>query len=368
MSGLPLPTRYAGIESQQTTPRSPDMKETITLGVDLAKNVIQVSELKNNRVTKNRQLSPNKFKELLATQRPCRIIFEACGGSHYWARQAKIKGHEPIILPTQFVAGSRQGQKTDANDALACAIAGNHPHARAVSIKTEVEQGLQAVTRVHQALTKQSTAINNMLIGLLFEFGIKLDKRSGELGRKLPDIVEDADNGLPYFLRKTLLDMHTHYQAIQKQLQKITARLDEQIREQKACRRLLALEGVGPINALGLYLAIGDGRAFNNGRDASACIGVTPKQHSTGGKVRMGTVGKNRGHQRLRYTLFQGAISVAKALQKRPPKTAKEKWYMALIERRGTRCAAMAFANKTVRTAWAMLYHDRDYQAEVLHA
>lgn len=344
------------------------MTNTITLGVDLAKNVIQVSELTNNKVLRNRILSPKNFKLLLATRSPCRIIFEACGGSHYWAREAKTLGHEPIILPAQFVAGSRQGQKTDANDAIACAVAGNHPHARAIAVKSEVEQGLQAVTRVHQALTKQCTALNNMLIGLLFEFGIKLCKRSGELGRKLPEILEDGENGLPHFFRETLSEMFEHYRNKQAQLRKITARLEKQVRELASCKKLLALESVGPINALGLFLAIGDGSAFRNGRDAAACVGVTPKQHSTGGKVRLGTVGKNRGHQRLRYTLFQGAISVAKALQKRPARTAKEQWYLALIARRGTRCAAMAYANKTVRTAWAILHHDSEYQAEILPA
>ena len=339
------------------------MKNSTTFGVDLAKNVIQVSGLLNHRLKSNRSYSPTKFREHLANCKPSRVVFEACGGAHYWARQATSAGHEAIILPAQFVAGSRQGQKTDANDALACAVAGHHPNARAIAIKTEEEQGLQALTRIHQALTKQSTALNNMLIGLLFEFGIKLNKRSGELGRQLPQILEDAENGLPYFFRATLSGMFDHYQATKSKLKEINAQLERQAREQKACHKLLALEGVGPINAVGLYLAIGDGSAFRNGRDAAACIGVTPKQHSTGGKVKLGHVGKNRGHQRLRYTLFQGAMSVAKVLEKRAAKTAKEAWFLDLIERRGLRCAAMAYANKTVRTAWSMLNNDTEYQA-----
>ena len=312
-------------------------------------------------------LTPDKFRELLANKKPSKIVFEACGSAHYWARQTLDMGHEAIILPSQFVAGSRQGQKTDANDALACAVAGNHPNARAVNVKTEEEQSLQALTRIQQALTKQSTALNNMLIGLLFEFGIKLNKRSGELSRRLPEILEDGENGFPGFFRDALQDTFQHFQATQQKLKLITGRLESVAKEQVTCRKLMALEGVGPINAVGLYLALGDGRSFRNGRDAAACIGVTPKQHSTGGKVKLGHVGKNRGHQRLRYTLFQGAISVAKVIEKRAPKTVKEEWFLTLIERRGLRCAAMAYANKTVRTAWAMISKDTEYEVATIH-
>ena len=119
-------------------------------------------------------------------------------------------GHEAIILPAQFVAGSRQGQKTDANDALACAVAGNHPNAGAVSIKTEEEQGLQALARIQQALTKQSAALNNMLTGLLFEFGIKRSKRSGELPRRLPEILEDASRLLSQCLTRDVSALSGH--------------------------------------------------------------------------------------------------------------------------------------------------------------
>ena len=154
------------------------MQESTTLGIDLAKNIIQVSEVKHNKVKSNRNSTPDKFRPFLTNKKPSKIVFEACGSAHYWARQVMDMGHEAIILPAQFVAGSRQGQKTDANDALACAVAGNHPNARAVSIRTEEEQGLQALARIQQALTKQSTALNNMLTGLLFEFGIKRSKRS----------------------------------------------------------------------------------------------------------------------------------------------------------------------------------------------
>lgn len=343
------------------------MQKSTTLGIDLAKNIIQVSEVKHNKVKSNRNSTPDKFRQFLTNKKPSKIVFEACGSAHYWARQVMDMGHEAIILPAQFVAGSRQGQKTDANDALACAVAGNHPNARAVSIRTEEEQGLQPLARIQQALTKQSTALNNMLTGLLFEFGIKRSKRSGELPRRLPEIPEDAENGFSGFFRDALQETFQDYQVTQQKLTLISARPESIAKEQLTCRKLMALEGVGPINAVGLYLALGDGRSFRNGRDAAACIGVTPKQHSTGGKVKLGHVGKNRGHQRLRYTLFQGAISVAKAIEKRAPQTVKEEWFLNLIARRGMRCAAMAYANKTVRTAWAMISQNTEYKVAASH-
>jgi transposase len=343
------------------------MKNTTTYGIDLAKRSIQVTAVSaSNIIKRNQSVSPNKLRNLLATHRPAKFVFEACGSAHYWARIATGHGHEAIILPSQFVAGSRQGQKTDANDALACAVASKHPKAKPVTIKTEEEQGLQAVERALQGLTKQSTAQNNLLIGLLFEFGITLAKRSGEVLRRLPDILEDAENGIPHFLRETLALSADHYREIRYRLAQVKAQHNRLVKQQLDCKRLLSLEGVGPMSAMGLYMAIGDGHAFKHGREASACIGVTPKQYSTGGKVKIGTVGKKRGNQRLRYTLFQGAMSVVKQLKKRPPRTVKEKWFMDLIERRGERCAAMAYANKTVRTAWAMLRHQTTYEPILL--
>lgn len=339
-----------------------------TFGIDLAKNSLQIAEITGGKVKSNKAITPAGFKKILVNHKPMHLVFEACAGSHYWARFANSHGHHAVILPANFVAGSRQGQKTDAHDAIACAVAGQHPNARPVAIKTVAQQAMQAVERTRQALSKQTTALNNMLIGLLFEFGIKIARRSGELGRRLPGILEDAENGLPYCLRETLALSFDHYQDTRRRLADVEAQLEHLVAENDACTSLLALEGVGPINALGLYLAIGDGRAFKNGRDAAACIGVTPKQHSTGGKVKLGTVGKKRGNQRLRYTLFQGAMSIIKQLEKRPPRTEKEQWFLEVIARRGARCAAMAYANKTVRTAWALLRYKTRYQPVMLDA
>lgn len=343
------------------------MRYSTTLGVDLAKNTIQIVELsRNNQVKTNKSLSPDGFKKILATHVPMRIVFEACASSHYWARLAAGCDHEAIILSATFVAGSRQGHKTDANDALACAVASRHPKAQPIAIKTETEQGMQAVERAQQALTKQSIALSNMIISLLFEFGIRLPKRSGELSRRMMGILEDAENGIPHFFRETLMLSYEQYVDTKKRLAQVESQLRRLVVQDANCKRLLDLEGVGPINALGLYLSIGDGQAFKNGRAASACVGLTPKQYSTGGKVKLGGIGKKRGNQRLRYTLFQGAMSVLRQLEKRPPRTEKEKWFLALIERRGARCAAIAYANKTVRTAWALLRYKTTYQAKAL--
>jgi transposase len=206
-----------------------------------------------------------------------------------------------------------------------------------------------------------------MLIGVLFKFGIKLPRRSGEVLRQLPDILEDAENGIPDFLRQALALSADHYRETRRQLLQVERQHRRLINQEKPCKALLALEGVGQMNALGLYLAISDGSSFKKGRDPAACIGVTPKQQSTGGKVKLGTVGKNRGNQRLRYTLAQGAMAVLRQLKNRPPRTEKEKWFLDLVERRGARCAAMAYANKTVRTVWAMLKYQTPYEAVPLN-
>ncbi|TLU59450.1 transposase, partial [Thalassotalea litorea] len=145
---------------------------------------------------------------------------------------------------------------------------------------------------------------------------------------------------------------------------KVEREMEAQIKQQPQCHQLMALEGVGPKNAMRLYLMLGgQGKNFSHGREASACIGVTPKQYSTGGVVTLGGIGKNQGNKRLRSSLIQGAMAVVKVVNKREPRNHKEKWLKQLIERIGSRRAAVALANKTIRTSWAMLKHGEAYQA-----
>ena len=171
---------------------------------------------------------------------------------------------------------------------------------------------------------------------------------------------------MPHELRGEVHRLYQAWLGLNEQLHSITAHLQQRIDSHPKCRRLMALEGVGPVNALGLYLALGEtGMAFKQGREAAACIGLTPKQYSTGGKVVMLGISKHIANKKLRSNLIQGALAKAKIVASRPPKTGKDAWLKSLIERRGLRRAAVALANKTVRTAWAMLHYDTEYQVAI---
>jgi transposase len=338
------------------------MNKLNVIGVDLAKKVFQVCTIgKHDKVLSNKQLRAKNFEVYLAIQSKCLVVFEACGRAHHCARIARRCGHEVMILPAQWVAAFRQGQKTDRNDALAIAIAAKQPKVKTVAILDLDQQGLQSDSRVHQHVSDELTATGNMLRGLLAEFGIEINKGHAALKRSLPLILEDAENELPIATRESLNIAWQLWQILalkEKALKKLLTRRAE---ASEPCQRLMKIEGVGIINALGLYIEMGDATHFKNGRSAAACIGVTPKQHSSGGKVKLGSIGKYCGNQRLRSSLITGAHSVIQAIEKRGVRNEKERWLKNIVERRGKGRAAVALANKTVRTAWAMLYNNEYY-------
>lgn len=341
------------------------MNDLRLIAVDLAKNVFQVCLFdRNGNVIFNKQMSRKRFSQYLAKQPGALVAFEACGGAHHWGRQAQTYGHRVMIIPPRQVTPYRQGQKTDGNDALAVGIAARQPKLKTVGVKTLDQQSLQSDKRVQEHLSDQLTATGNLLRSLVAEFGVVIPKGVAALRRQLPMILEDAENGLPLSMRESLYLAWQQWLHLEQSLRETDTILKQRVKDVVPCQHLLALEGVAEKNAIGLYVAIGGGDQFRNGREASACIGVTPKQHSSGGEVHMKGIGKFKGNQRLRSSLILGARSVVNKLSKREPRTAKERWLKELIERRGPGRAAVALANKTVRTAWAMLHNNMPYQPQ----
>jgi len=337
------------------------MNQLNVIGVDLAKNVIQISVLSpSNRELRNSALTRRKFAEFLARQRPSLVAFEACATAHYWARVAQRHGHQVKIIPAKVVFPFRQGHKTDENDALAVAEAARRPNVKLAPLKTVEQQGMQAIQRSRELLVHERVALSNHLRGLLMEFGIVIPQGFASLYRRLPEILEDGENELPDLYRPTLNLLYRRLCDLREALEQLNAEIKTLVQHHPICQRLTALEGVGPIGSVLLYATLGTGEAFTNGRQFSAYLGLTPKQFSSGGKVNLVGISKRVANRRLRAVLIQGARAYVYHMKE--PKTAKDRWLWAIVERSGKCKAAVALANKNVRTAWAMLTQNTEYQ------
>lgn len=345
------------------------MNSTRVIAIDLAKNVFQVCLFdRHGAVLWNRSMRRDTLATFLARQAPALVAMEACGGAHHWGRKAVSFGHRVKIIAPRRVSPYRQGHKTDGNDALAIGIAARQARLKTVAVKSLEQQSVQCDQRVQQHLSDQLTATGNLVRALVAEFGVVIPKGIAALKRELPLILEDAENGLPMGMRESLFLAWQQWLALSSARLAAERLLQHRVQQLEPCQRLCKLPGVSTKNAIGLYVRLGAGDSFNNGREAAACTGLTPKQFSTGGKSRLGSIGKHCGDQRLRSSLIVGAHAMIQALQKRDPATGHEQWIKQLVQRRGAGRAAVAMANKTVRIAWAMLRYDRRYDANACAA
>ncbi len=339
------------------------MKHLNTIGVDLAKNVIQVSVVSvRGKELMNRALTRTKFAEFLGKQKASLVAFEACATAHYWARVAKRHGHEVRIIPARAVVPFRQGHKTDPNDALAVAEAAVRPKIMTAPLKTVEQQGLQAVQRSRELLVQERTALSNHVRGLLLEFGLVIPQGFAALHRRVPEVLEDGENELPDMYRPTLHRLYLRLCDLREDLSFLDQQIEQLVKQHPSCQRLTAMEGVGPISAILLFATLGTGEAFTNGRQFSAYLGLTPKQYSSGGKTKLVGISKKVANKRLRSVLIQGAK--AYVYKMKAPRTPKDQWLWSLIQRAGHGKAAVALANKNVRTAWALLTEGTEYERQ----
>jgi transposase len=340
------------------------------VGVDLAKEVIQVCVYKNKKVQSNIEITPDEFLCWLFKNKPVTIIFEACGTSNYWKQKAIEAGHDARLISAKLVATVRQNQKTDKNDALAIVQAASLPDVIFIGGKTVEQQQLQSIKRLRELALKQQGASQRQLVSLLSELNIRISSRNGGIIGAIEFVLEDAENGLSVECRAAIYIAKKQLKVLIESVRRYDSCLEKSVKANPDCKKLLKLEGVSTINAINLYLVLGcsDSTEFNKGKDASACIGLTPIQYSSGGKVKLGSIGKYTKNNLLRSQLVSGAMAKARHVAKREPKTTKEVWLKALIERRGIKCAAVALANKTVRTAFAILTQGTEYKAELINA
>jgi len=337
------------------------VRNITTIGVDLAKNLFQVHGVDDRgKVVLRRALKRAELASFFARLTPCLIGMEACGGAHFWARKLTELGHTVRLMAPQFVKPYVKTNKNDARDAEAICEAVARPNMRFVPIKTVEQQALLAVHRARQALVSARTAQSNQLRGLLSEFGIVMPKGVAVLERRMPQILEDAENGLPGVSRELFARLYAHFKELSDQMGELERQIKAWHRENSASQRLEAIPGIGPLTASALAASIGDAKAFKNGRQLAAWLGLVPRQCSSGGKDRLLGISK-RGDSYLRTLLIHGARSVLIRLNRHADQA--EGWLARLVARRNPNIAAVALANKNARIIWALLAHGRDYQA-----
>jgi transposase len=265
------------------------------VGVDLAKNVIQVCIFTNNKVLSNTEMTRQEFALWLINAKPAVIIFEACGTSNYWKQVALTAGHDARLICPKLVSTVRQKQKTDKNDAFAIVQASMIPGITFITGKNREQQQLQSIMRLRDLAIKHKTALNNQVSALLLELNIKSSAINGGLRGAIESTLENAENNLSALFRLALETGWKQYLVIIKSITSYDECLIKSITLHPECQRLLKLEGVGTLNAINLYISIGCSElgAFSKGKDASACIGLTPIQYSSGGKTKLGSIGKH---------------------------------------------------------------------------
>lgn len=335
----------------------------VTVGLDIAKQVFQVHGVdRSGKVVMRKRLRRAEVARFFAEIEPCLIGLEASGGAHYWCRVLSRLGHTARLIAPQFVKPYVKSQKNDANDAEAICEAVSRPSMRFVPAKSVEQQDLQCLHRVRSRLIGCRTQLVNQIRGLLAEYGIVLPQHVAQLRRHLPSLLEDDNNELT---RSTRYLFHSLYEELMELETRIAAadeRIDRAFRENAECQRIAAVEGIGPVTATAVVAAISDGRAFRNGRQFAAWLGLVPRQHSSGGKARLLGISK-RGDPYLRTLLVHGARSVVYRAKLKNDR--RSCWINDKQQRLGTARACVAVANKNARIIWSLMAKQQVYRPAV---
>lgn len=332
-----------------------------TIGIDLAKAIFQIHGVNEyGKCLFNKQLKRAQMISFFANLPPCLVGMEACSSAHYWARKLQGLGHTVKLMAPQFVKPYVKTNKNDAADAEAICEAVSRPNMRFVPMKSSEQLAVLALHRARQGFVKARTAQANQLRGLLAEHGIIIPKGIAHIGKHLPEILEEYENGLPGTFRQLLERLGEHLKALDRQVQELEVQLQSWHRENVASKKLAQIPGIGPITASALIASVGDAKSFKNGRQLAAWLGLVPRQHSSGGKQTLLGISK-RGDSYLRTLLIHGARSVLRVAERKAQHA--NSWLAGVMGRRNHNVAAVALANKNARIVWALLAQEREYEA-----
>jgi len=334
------------------------------VGIDLGKTVFHLVGMDSTgKVVVRKRCSRRQLLAFTANMEVQLIGMESCSGSHFLGRALREQGHEVRLIPAQYVKPYVQTNKSDYIDAEAIAEAVQRPRMRFVPIKSEEQLDLQALHRVRERWVMRRTAVVNQVRSLLLERGFTLPKGRSYVDEALPRILEDAELPLSGSFRLLLAQLRLELEQLSARIDQLDLVILKRAKEDDACQRLTAIPGVGPVTATALIAAVGNGSAFQRGRDLAAWIGMVPGEHSSGGKQTLLGISK-RGNSYLRRLFVQGARSVLQQRHRQAPGLSS--WLAQLLARKHQNVVVVALANKVVRMAWAVLYKNESYRAPVL--
>jgi len=336
------------------------MEAVTTIGLDIAKSVFQAHGIDaEGNVIIRRQLKRRHVQAFFQKLSPCLVGIEACATSHHWSRELTALGHIVRLMPPAYVKPYVKRQKNDAADAEAICEAVTRANMRFVETKTPEQQSCLMLHRTRHLFIRQQTAVINAIRAHLGEFGVV-----APVGRKgveeLLDVIADAgDERVPEVARACVGALGVQLQTLKAQILEFDRRIMAWHRSNETSRRLDAIPGVGPALATALVASVADPKAFRSGRDFSAWVGLVPKQHSSGGKEKLGSISK-QGDRYLRSLFTAGALAVIRYAKVHGTK--HRPWLAGLLARRPTKVAAIALANKIARMAWAMMAKGEPYK------
>jgi transposase len=331
------------------------------IGLDTAKSVFQVHAVdETGRMVIKRKLQRSEliafFKKLVG----CTVVMEACGAAYHWARMLTGLGHDvKLVAPEAVKPFVKKGKKNDAADAAAICAAASHPDTRFVPVKSLAQQGVLALHSVRSLLVKQQTMLANAIRGLATEFGLTAPKGIGKLGELMT--LVDADETIPERARRAVKELHDQCDRLNDSIEAMEAQIVAHARHDESARRLATIPGVGPITASLIVATVVDFSVFKSARQFAAWLGLVPRQHSTGGKTRLGRITKT-GNREIRRLLVLGATSMV--YRSTHWNSTVGAWIRGLLQRRPVRLVTVALANKIARIAWALMTRNEVYHAK----